>query len=354
MVDLNSTNSIANGDYYYGHDHLYSPAVLFYEDGTGAEIVERYEYDAYGKVQVLTDSDGDGTWFDDAGDTVYASSQYGNPYTFTGRRLDVFDYNPMTHEHGYEIMYYRARYYDTETGRFIQRDMLEYIDGMNLYEYTKSNLLIRGDALGLSSDIEACIDKCLDLPSGKGREECSHKCTKRTHEEFEFPSMGGVVDHMVAMSSVSNGIDFKFPPIETPYGDIEFSISVSTDTRPCCSNGNKGVLQGVTIKGSGKICIGPGGGITKNTFAEDLESVFDLTQKGFLPCKGSQSGKLSVVLGGKAGAIVTGGVSAETTLLPTSKAWDQDYNIDIGIGLWAGSEVCIGIKANFKKIWVIE
>jgi hypothetical protein len=38
-----------------------------------------------------------------------------------------------------KIMYYRARYYDPETGRFMQRDPLEYISGTSLYEYVNSN-----------------------------------------------------------------------------------------------------------------------------------------------------------------------------------------------------------------------
>ena len=38
-------------NFYYGHDHLYSPAVLYGPTGTA---VERYEYDAYGSVQILT------------------------------------------------------------------------------------------------------------------------------------------------------------------------------------------------------------------------------------------------------------------------------------------------------------
>ena len=37
-------------DTYYAHDHLYSPAALL--DDTGA-VVERYEYDACGKVAIL-------------------------------------------------------------------------------------------------------------------------------------------------------------------------------------------------------------------------------------------------------------------------------------------------------------
>ena len=66
-------------DYYYLHDHLYSPAVML--DSTGT-VVERYEYDAYGKVHVL-----------EADFTADADNQsdYGNPYLFTGRRLDLLD-----------------------------------------------------------------------------------------------------------------------------------------------------------------------------------------------------------------------------------------------------------------------
>ena len=110
---------------------------------------------AYGKTTILSPAY-----------SVLSSSQYGNPYTFTGRRLDVFDYNPMTHEHGYEIMYYRARYYDTDTGRFIQRDPLgitpnptkpnlfktnwQYKDGLNVYGYTLSNPVNGVDAWGLT------------------------------------------------------------------------------------------------------------------------------------------------------------------------------------------------------------
>ena len=111
-------------------NHLFSPVALL--DGNG-DIAERYEYNAYGKVQVLTDSDGDGNWFDDTDDSIYSQSQVGNPYLFTGRRLDVLDSGD------YEIMYYRNRYYNTYTGRFLTQDPLEYVAGMNLYEYCVSN-----------------------------------------------------------------------------------------------------------------------------------------------------------------------------------------------------------------------
>jgi len=65
----------SGNDYYYLHDHLYSPAVLVEDNGT---VVERYEYDAYGVCRVLEPNfapDPDGL------------SDYANCYLFTGRTL---------------------------------------------------------------------------------------------------------------------------------------------------------------------------------------------------------------------------------------------------------------------------
>jgi len=53
-----------------------------------------YKSDPYGKVTVL----------DGLGETVRTESAYGNPWTFTGRRLDG--------ETG--LMYYRTRYLDND------------------------------------------------------------------------------------------------------------------------------------------------------------------------------------------------------------------------------------------------
>ncbi|MHC4643534.1 MAG: hypothetical protein ACYS32_17975, partial [Planctomycetota bacterium] len=85
---------------YYIHDHLYSPVALTDYSGT---VLERYEYDAYGNCHVLEpnfapDADGE--------------SDYGNPYLFTGRRVDILDSGSL------KIQYNRNRYYDYYTGRF--------------------------------------------------------------------------------------------------------------------------------------------------------------------------------------------------------------------------------------------
>jgi hypothetical protein len=70
------------GDYYYGHDHLYSACVLFGYDSQSQTWVirERYEYDAYGKMYRLN-----------ADFTDFSGTEAGNRYTFTGRELDCID-----------------------------------------------------------------------------------------------------------------------------------------------------------------------------------------------------------------------------------------------------------------------
>jgi len=114
----------AGEDYFYHQNHLGS--VVAITNATG-NLAEQYEYDAFGKVTIYNAS------FD-----TLSSSTIDNPYLFTGRRLD-----PET-----GLYYYRARHYDSETGRFMQRDPLGYVDGMNLFEYVGGNVVNWVDPLG--------------------------------------------------------------------------------------------------------------------------------------------------------------------------------------------------------------
>ncbi len=102
-------------DYYYHRNSLGSVVAVTDVLGT---VVERYEYDGYGNTTIY-----DNTF------TPLANSAIGNPYMFTGRRLDP--------ESG--LYFYRARSYDPVHGRFLQRDPIGFIDGMNLSAYVLNN-----------------------------------------------------------------------------------------------------------------------------------------------------------------------------------------------------------------------
>ena len=82
-------------------------------DASGG-LVERYQYDPYGSRTVMT-----------AGYVELDESAIGQEFGYTGRRHDAEDTG---------LMYFRARYYSGELGRFVSRDPLGYVDGMNLYQ----------------------------------------------------------------------------------------------------------------------------------------------------------------------------------------------------------------------------
>ncbi len=142
-IDEPLVRNNGTSDLYYAHDHLYSVVALI--NGSG-QREEAYEYDAYGTVTVYRDYGDDEEWFT-ADDTIGTTSGRGNPYTFTGRRLDAFDLDGQSVPQ-LLMMHYRQRTYDTYTGRFLQHDPLGYIDGLDLYEYVKSNPVLLTDALG--------------------------------------------------------------------------------------------------------------------------------------------------------------------------------------------------------------
>lgn len=111
------------GRYYYIKDRQQSVKALA---DAGGSVVERYDYNPFGLMTVkMNDATVD------------------NPYGYTGRRWDS--------ETG--LWYYRNRMYSPTLGRFLQRDPLGYVDGMNLYAYVTNNPLGFIDPFGLLQEV---------------------------------------------------------------------------------------------------------------------------------------------------------------------------------------------------------
>lgn len=88
-------------------------------DATGA-VVKSYAYDSFGNI-------------------VSENGTIENSFTYTGREFDS--------ESG--LYYYRTRYYDPSTGRYIQEDPIGLLGGINLYSYVSNNPVNFIDPFGL-------------------------------------------------------------------------------------------------------------------------------------------------------------------------------------------------------------
>jgi RHS repeat-associated protein len=101
-----------------------------------------YQADGLGSVSSITNTAGAAAQtytYDSFGNTVASTGSLVNPFRYTGREFD-----PET-----SLYYYRTRYYDQNTGRFISEDPLRSKGGLNFYRYASNNPIQSKDPYGL-------------------------------------------------------------------------------------------------------------------------------------------------------------------------------------------------------------
>jgi RHS repeat-associated protein len=117
-IDERFTRTDASGTLNYITDALGSTIAL--TDNSGNSQVQ-YSYDPYGGMN--------------------ATGSTTNSYTYTGREFD-----------GLGLYYYRARYYNPATGRFVSEDPIGFDGGINKYAYAGNDPIDYFDPLGLDKN----------------------------------------------------------------------------------------------------------------------------------------------------------------------------------------------------------
>ena len=97
-----------------------------------AGTIHYYHADGLGSITELTDNNGDvaQSYLYDAYGNLLTPITIENPFTFIGREFDK--------ESG--LFFYRARYYDSGSGRFLNEDPIGFVGGdINLYRYVAND-----------------------------------------------------------------------------------------------------------------------------------------------------------------------------------------------------------------------
>jgi len=128
-------NEKDGSSYYYHQNELNSVEAISNSNG---RLIESYRYDVYGKLSKY-----------DSLNNPLTSSIAGNRFGFTGQEYD-------STTGSYRFFF---RNYSPETGVFNQRDLIEYKDGMGMYQYVGNNPANGIDVWGLQESCGYTTDK---------------------------------------------------------------------------------------------------------------------------------------------------------------------------------------------------
>ncbi|MBO9563925.1 MAG: RHS repeat protein [Niastella sp.] len=200
-----------NGRSYYYHTNALG-SVTALTDSIGT-VVERYEYDPFGKVR-----------FYDKDYNLLPGSQVANTYTFTGR-----EWEPEL-----QAYYYRARHYDAGEGHFLQQDPLGFAGSdYNLYAYVKNQPTSFIDPFGLTE---------------------TKKCPPKKKNWYEYVKDLILKKGPVSVDPVKKEIKYSAGPLSVGAGgnrEDGLKVEVAAEATVKHPNGNEigaEVAAGITVK----------------------------------------------------------------------------------------------------------
>ncbi len=177
--DKNVRNANADQEYYFLNNRLGSVMGLLDADRAD-RMLEYYRYSIYGEVIVLPVVDNDEDGLEDMAldlsdnfsvGSQRASVEFGNFYLYTAQRFDDLT----------GLYYFRNRYFEPSTGKFVSRDPLEDVDDINLYHYVHNRPAVFIDPYGTTPEetIKAAYNELASLCTKTCIPRCEKKCDEK-------------------------------------------------------------------------------------------------------------------------------------------------------------------------------
>lgn len=188
----------AGGTYFYQADGLASITSL--TDGSG-QLAASFVYDSFGK---LTASTGTVT----------------NPFQYTGREFDT--------ETG--LYYYRARHYDSTSGRFLSEDPEAFAAGINFYSYVQNRPIVLTDPLG-DFPTSWHRDNTYRIASRVFGPKCQDKAKAVAEANASVDALPTLRDKVLFV--LGQGEGWKYGGPHFPVNDVIPDVGLENATRTC-------------------------------------------------------------------------------------------------------------------------
>lgn len=235
-----------------------------------------YQQDGLGSVTSIAGSTGtllNTDTYDSSGNLTASTGSFGNPFQYTGRDTDS--------ETG--LRYYRARYYDSTTGRFISEDPKRTTAEFNLYRYALNSPVNFLDPLGWAS---CQSGHCADCPGGRW---ASGAVTGELYGNIKVASAGGLLFAGVFICMSNPTFNVPFVTL-CGFGTVALSPRPPLTDRPARPWGGGGGLGGAAFTCKGVRCREELAGPEAGWFAQVGPAYYFKEGGGNSSCQGAGVG----------------------------------------------------------------